>query len=949
MSTFDSYDEWAQGVIRTTYELAQKQNDNPVDVPHLFFVLLNQSDNAILDLLKQGGANMEGIKAEVRKSLIGLLSAKTDFSISQELNDILQEANAIAGTMKDSQTSVYHIFLALIKSNTPLSKKLIAQWVIFDKMKSIVEDMPKAKLHAEPVVPSLERPAQGAEALRSFSDDLTQLARDKKLKEVIGRDKELKKIIEILCRKEKNNVVVLGDSWVGKTAVIELLAQKIVADDIPDFLKGKQILRINLGSLLAGTKFRGEFEDKVSQIIKTVKASDGKIVLFIDEFHNVAGAGKSEGSMDLSEMLKPELSSGTIQIIWATSTSNFRQKVEKDTGLTRNVETIILDEPNIQDTITILRGIEWSFEKHHGVTIYDSALVAAAELSDRYIKDSKLPDKAIKILDQAAVKVNIAMTGLPEDLSTIKTTVRQLSKEKQSLLEEVSSDPLFIASTKERITKIDEQILILQKQYNTGEIARFAIKDIFEENKKLNKQILELSQQADKDEQVDELQKTLENNLSEFHRLQQESKIHIKDTVEREDIAQVVAEKTGIPLTKMIDEESQKLTHLEKHLSSKVIGQDEAIAEISNAIRRARVWLKDPKKPIGSFIFLGPTGVGKTELAKALAEFLFFDKKAMVRFNMSEYKEEHSASKLIGSPPGYIGYEEWGRLTEAIRRKPYSVILLDEVEKAHQGVFDLFLQVFDDGMLDDSLGNTVDFKNTIIIMTSNIGSHEIMEKLQGETHKIGNLYPETQPEIIETPTETPAQIPHKKRHRSKKKNNTELPSKEEEKSLTEELKEELQPILMDFFRPEFLNRLDANIIFNPISPEMLKNILEIKIKEQINLVYASNQITLEFTNQAKNYLAKKWRDPANGARPINRALQKYIIDPLSLEIVSWKIQKWDKVIITIENNRIIFKNQYNLLSKESLVYFIYFYFKIIIVIFQTKKIIQFYYANKKIN
>ncbi len=646
--------------------------------------------------------------------------------------------------------------------------------------------------------------------------------------------------------------------------------------------------------------------------------------------------------MDLSEMLKPELSSWNIQVIWATTTSQYRQNVEKDTGLTRRFESITIPEPSIQDTITILRWIESNFEKHHWVTIYDTALVAAVELSNRYITDRKLPDKAINVLDQAATKVKIAMTSLPSDISEIKIKIWELAKEKDSITQEIfdTQDKFNKQELEKRIISIDEELTKLQSSYDSKKSDREKIKSIFEENKKLELQVTELEKTAKDFElqsQLDkatkirygdilEVQNKIKSNKEQISTLQAQSLIIIKDTVEREDIAKVISEKTWIPLTKMIDEESKKLANLEQYLSAKVVGQDEAIIAISNAIRRSRVGLKDPKKPIWSFIFVGPTGVGKTELAKALAEFLFFDKKAMIRLNMSEYQEEASVSKMIWSAPWYIWYEQWWQLTEAVRRKPYSVVLIDEVEKANPKVFDLFLQVLDDGMLNDSLGNTIDFKNTIIIMTSNIWSHEIMENLQLSGQMLWDIYnvdtPQVQPVIT---TENP-EDKKTKTSKSRKKiteaiidkqeiikpQDNNITEKKEEStdtsiSKTEELKEQLQPIMMQFFRPEFLNRLDDTIIFNPISPAMLKSILEIKIKQQFDLIYSTNKITLTITDKAKSLLAKKWRDPANWARPIDRALQKHLTDILAKEIVAWNFHEWDTINVDIENDKLTFK------------------------------------------
>lgn len=795
------------------------------------------------------------------------------------------------------------------------------QWITFKKMEWLISQMPKAQLHPDDGISISNNQLSQTEILNKYSDDLTDLAKQWKLKEVIWREKDLNKLVEILCRKEKNNAIIIWESWVGKTALVELLAQRISNGELPIF-KDKKILRLNLWSTIGWTKFRWEFEGKISGIIKTVKESDWKIILFIDGFHNVVWAGKAEWSMWLSDMLAPELSNWTIQVIWVTTTSEYRQKVEKDTALTGNFKTITIQEPSVQDTITILRWREWAFEKHHGVNIHDTALIAAVELSDRYITDKKLPAKAIEIIDDAATKVKLSMTWMPENISEIKTKIWELNKEKNSIMQELSqtTDKFIKEKSDKRIESIIQEIDKLQLSYDSKKSDREKIKILFEENKKLELQLIELENQAKDFEfksdleqaskirywDILEAQNKVKWNKENITTLESQSWIIFKNTVEREDIAKVISEITWIPLTKMIEEESQKLANLEQYLSTKVIGQDQAIAAISNAIRRARIWLKDLKKPIWSSIFLGPTGVWKTELAKALAEFLFFDKKAMIRLNMSEYQEEASVSKMIWSPPWYIWYEQWWQLTEAVRRKPYSVVLVDEIEKAHPKVFDLFLQVFDDGMLNDSLGNTIDFKNTIIIMTSNIWWREIMEKLQWSQQALWDLYPIIDLEKTTTPEDTETKPQRKRRH--KKKNDIQTaPIPDNKNVLTEELKEELQPILMDFFRPEFLNRLDDILIFNPMFREMFKSILEIKIKQQLELIYSKKQISVNISDKAKNFLAKKWRDPSNWARPIDRALQKYLTDPLAKEIISWNFYEWDTINVDCENDKLIFQ------------------------------------------
>lgn len=885
MGVFDSYSLSAQNLVQKTYDLAQNSNHNPVHITHLFAILVNQSLE-ISDILQDCWLDLKNIKNMTQQSLATALSADGSFSISQQLNDIFEQANSIAQQRSKKQTEIYDIFLSLLKSDTNINNWLKDQWITYDKVRTTINKKSEVTIWTN----------KSPELLSSnkYLEDLTQLAKNWKLREIIGRDKELRKIIEMLWGKEKNNVMILGEPGVGKTAIVELLAQKIVAWEVPDFLKDKKIMKINLGSLISWSKYRGEFEERITSIIQTVKDSNGQIILFINEIHNISWAGKTEGSMDLWEILKPELSSGNIQAIWATTTEEYHLNLEKNTALTRRFGKITLQEPTVQETMTILRWIEWSFEQHHGVKIYDSALIAAVELTDKYIKDRKLPDKAIAVLDQAATKVKIAKTSLPEFIEAKSKKIKYLNMEIESILQEISltTDMIQKDISKQKIDSLNKEITELNDQYTKEKSLRENIKAIREKNNQIENDI---NNKNSEEKQM--LEKQLKTNQSEIEELQKNLGISFKDSVEKEDITTIVSETTWIPLTKMEEEESQRFLQLEKYLSTKVVWQDDAISAISNAIRRARAWLKDPKKPIWSFIFLWSTWVGKTELAKALAEFLFLDKNAMIRLNMSEFQEKESASKLIWSAPWYIWYEEWWKLTEAVKRKPYSIILLDEVEKAHQNVFDLFLQVFDDGILNDSHGTTIDFKNTVIIMTSNIWSHEIMERLQLSEETIGDLYP------IEEIKENGEK---KKRNRRPKKKSENTEDNSSKQNKTEEIKEVVQPLLLDFFRPEFLNRLDDNVIFNPISPEMLKKILDIKLKQKQELIYESKRITLEFSNEVKNFLAKKSRDPANWARPIDRALQKYVIDALSKEILSDTIKEWDTIKAFLQENTIKF-------------------------------------------
>ncbi len=839
--------------IQESIQLAMQMGHQALEPLHLLSVLITQSDGIVPSLLQkleiQPDLITQKIQAELEKK--PTVDQSSQPYLSSELNKVLNQAESEAGKLQDEFISTEHLFLALldvkeVKNLMPLAKKQVTQALEAVRGNQKVVD---------------RDPENKYQALEKYTQDFTQLAQQGKIDPVIGRTEEIRRITQILSRRTKNNPVLVGEPGTGKTAIVEGLAKKIIDNDVPDALKNKRILNLQIGSLLAGAKYRGEFEDRLKAVIKEVEKAEGEIILFVDELHTIVGAGAAEGSTDAGNMLKPALARGTLRMIGATTLKEYRKYIEKDAALERRFQPVMVGEPSLAEAISILRGIKDKYEAHHGVRIRDHALVAAVQLSDRYINDRFLPDKAIDLMDEAAAGIRIEIDSKPTKIDQLEKQIRQLEIENEALKKEKDE------ASKKRVVEIKQQLAELKEEHQQLNLRWQNEKSILDEVKQLNQQLDDLREEAKQAERnydlekaaeinygrIPETEKQLKEKQHKLNQIQEKSKL-LKEEVTEEDIAQVLARWTGIPVEKMLQTEKEKLTHLEDELSKRVIGQKQAIQAVANAVRRNRVGLGQANRPIGSFMFLGPTGVGKTELAKTLAEFLFDDENKMIRIDMSEYMERHSVARLIGSPPGYVGYEEGGQLTEAVRRQPYSVILLDEIEKAHPEVFNILLQILDDGRLTDSKGRTVDFKNSIIIMTSNLGSDFIAQH---------------------------ANDPQK-----------------QEVAVMQALKQE--------FRPEFLNRLDDVIIFQPLSEQQIKKIVKLQVNQLSEQVKEQN-IKLNVTDKAVEHFAQAGFDPIYGARPIRRLLQKEILDKLSMKLLTDEVKPnsvvkidWDGKQIKIE-------------------------------------------------
>jgi ATP-dependent Clp protease ATP-binding subunit ClpB len=861
MMRFDKFTLKAQEVIQNSQEIASQRGHQQIEPEHLLYAILEQREGIIPPLLGKIGVEEDAIVQELGEALDQLPSVSgggiDSAYISPRSKAVFDQALKEAKQMRDEYVSVEHLLLAITDDKQGKASKILsAHGLARDTILKALIDIRGSQRVTD------ANPEDKYQAIERFSRDLTQMAEEDKLDPVIGRDDEIRRVIQVLSRRTKNNPVLIGEPGVGKTAIAEGLAQRIIHGDIPETLKDKRVVALDMGALIAGAKYRGEFEDRLKAFLKEVTEAAGAIILFIDELHTLVGAGAAEGAVDASNMLKPALARGELRCVGATTIKEYRKYIEKDAALERRFQPIMVNEPNVEDTISILRGLKEKYEVHHGVRIMDSALVAAAVLSNRYITDRFLPDKAIDLVDEATSRLRIEIDSLPSEIDDLRRRMTQLEIEKEALKKE-SDNP-----SKQRLKKIDEELDGLKAQTDEMTSHWNREKEIIGRIREAKEKIDAAKSEAQVAERQGDLAKAAELRYSTILELEkslteantqlselQANKKMLKEEVDSDDIAQVVSKWTGIPVDRMMEGEREKLLKMEERIGKRVIGQEDAIQAVANAVRRARSGLQDPNRPIGSFIFLGPTGVGKTELAKALAEFLFDDEQYMIRIDMSEYMEKHSVARMIGAPPGYVGYEEGGYLTESIRTHPYSVILLDEIEKAHPDVFNVLLQILDDGRMTDGKGRTVDFTNTVLIMTSNIGSQIIRE----------------------------------------------LAGKEKEKMVTG-----VMEILRNTFRPEFLNRIDETIIFNSLGQEEIKKIIDIQIA-LLSKRLQDRKITLHLTDGVKEFLAEAGFDPVYGARPLKRAIQRYIEDELALKILSGDVEDGSDLTVDVEHGKVVFK------------------------------------------
>jgi len=838
----NQFTQKSQEAIFRAQQIAQDYYHQAIEPIHLLFALITQEEGIVPALVTRIAGSTLALREELKKELERrpkVQGATVEVGLSQAAVDVLTAAERYAKGMQDDYVSTEHILLALTDSIE--GKRLASYGITKDAILKALKSVRGSQRVTTP------EPEATYQALEKYGRDLTDLARKGKLDPVIGRDEEIRRVIEILSRRTKNNPALVGDPGVGKTAIVEGLAQRIVKGDVPEGLKRKRLIQLDMGALIAGAKYRGEFEERLKAVLKEITESEGEILLFIDEMHTVVGAGKAEGAMDAGNMLKPMLARGELHMIGATTLDEYRKYIEKDPALERRFQPVYVGEPSVEDTISILRGLKERYEVHHGVRITDAAVIAAATLSHRYIPDRRLPDKAIDLIDEAAARLRTQIDSKPQALDDVDRAIMQLEIEREALKKETDR------ASKERLVKLEQELADLREQANQLRARWEHEKRLIAELRSLKEQIEQTRLEIERAERVSDLEKAARLRYGELPALEkrlreQEARLKeaqaqgalLKEEVDAEEIAAVVSRWTGIPVSRLMEGETQKLLHMEERLHQRIVGQEEAVRVVSNAVRRARAGLQDPNRPMGSFIFLGPTGVGKTELARALAEFLFDDERAMVRIDMSEYQEKHTVSRLIGAPPGYVGYEEGGQLTEAVRRRPYSVVLFDEIEKAHPEVFNVLLQLLDDGRLTDGQGRTVDFRNTLIIMTSNLGN---------------TLWESGRP----APT-----------------------------------REEITRVLQMHFRPEFLNRIDEIVVFHPLTREHIAGIVDIQLR-RISRLLAEKGYQIEVTEAAREYLAEVGYDPQFGARPLKRAIQRELQDPLAIKILAGEFKEGDVI------------------------------------------------------